>query len=377
MPLPPCLAAALVAVALALTCAAPAAAQSGSDRPGPDATGVLVDPTSPALPDVAAESWLVADLDTGQVLAARDPHGRHAPASMLKMLTAVTLLPLLDGNSVIIPTYDDVNVEGSKVGLAEGVGYPASELFAALLMVSGNDAANALSTAAGGQQATAALMNDEARRLGALDTHAVNPHGLDAEGQLSSAYDLAVIARAGLADARFARQVSTRRASVSAPPGSPRIEIVNKNKLLRDYEGALGVKNGYTRRARASFVGAAERDGRRLVVTLMKAEPKVFDEAEKLLDWGFAAGAAQPVGVLGGGAPGAPAEAVAGISGPGPFAVDTSEPVRDGTGLPVTLAGMGLAAAAVFAVRHRPSASSRAQCPAEGTLSSLSGGPGP
>ena len=359
MPLPPCLAAALVTVALALTCAAPAAANSGLDRPGGNASDVVVASTSPALPDVAAASWLVADLDTGQVLAAKDPHGRHAPASTLKMLTAVTLLPLLDGNSVIVPTFDDVNVEGSKVGLVERVGYRASELFAALLMVSGNDAANALSTAAGGQRATAELMNDEARRLGALDTHAVNPHGLDAQGQLSSAYDLAVIARAGLADVRFARHVSTRRASVGAPPGSPRIEIVNKNKLLRDYEGALGVKNGYTKQARASFVGAAERDGRRLVVTLMKAEPQVFGEAEKLLDWGFSAGAAPAVGVLAGGVPGGPPEAVAGISVLGPFAPDTSEPVRDGTGLPVTLAGMGLAAAAVFAVRHRPSPAQR------------------
>jgi len=353
VPLSSWLTATLVTAALAVTSAAPAAAEGTLDQPGLDTTGIVVAPTSPALPDVAASSWLVGDLDTGEVLAAKDPHGRYAPASTLKMLTAVTLLPLLDGNRVIVPTFDDVNVEGSKVGLVERVSYPASELFAALLMVSGNDAANALSTAAGGQRATAAMMNDEARELGALDTHAVNPHGLDAAGQLSSAYDLAVIARAGLADARFARQVGTRSATVSAPPGSPRIEIVNKNKLLRDYEGALGVKNGYTIQARASYVGAAERDGRRLVVTLMKADPKVFDEAEKLLDWGFAARTAQPVGVLAGDVPGALPEKVSGVSVLGPSAADG--PAQDGTGLPVTLAGMGLAAAAVFAVRHSPS----------------------
>lgn len=353
VPLSSWLGAALVTLAFVVTSAAPAAAGPTLDEPRRDATEVVVAPTSPDLPDVAATSWLVADLDSGEVLAAKDPHGRYAPASTLKMLTAVTLLPLLDGNRAIVPTFDDVNVEGSKVGLVEQVSYPASELFAALLMVSGNDAANALATAAGGRRATAALMNDEARKLGALDTHAVNPHGLDAAGQLSSAYDLAVIARAGLADARFARQVSTRRASVSGPSGSPRIEIVNKNKLLRDYAGALGVKNGYTTEARASYVGAAERDGRRLVVTLMRADPKVFDEAEKLLDWGFAAPAAQPVGVLAGDVPDGAPEAVAGISVAGPSAADG--PVQDGTGLPVTLAGMGLAAAAVFAVRHRPS----------------------
>ena len=121
-------------------------------------------------------------------------------------------------------------------------------------------------------------MNAKAAALGALDTRAVNPHGLDAPGQVSSAYDLALIARAGLDDPDFARYVSTKQASIAAPGGA-RIATANKNKLLYRYPGALGIKNGYTNAARASFIGAAERDGRRLVVTLMKADPRVFDEA--------------------------------------------------------------------------------------------------
>ena len=102
-------------------------------------------------------------------------------------------------------------------GLVERVGYPVSELFSALMMVSGNDAANVLASAAGGQQATAQLMNDKARSLHAYDTRAVNPHGLDAEGQVSSAYDLALIARAGMADPAFAAYAAMKRGSVSAP----------------------------------------------------------------------------------------------------------------------------------------------------------------
>lgn len=349
MSLPSILAAALVTATLALTSAAPAAAVGGLVSPGLDTAGVVVAPDAPVLPEVAAASWLVADLDTGQVLAAKDPHGRYAPASTLKMLTAVTLLPVLDGARAVVPTFDDVNVEGSKVGLVERVSYPATELFAALLMVSGNDAANALATAAGGQTATAALMNDTARELGALDTHAVNPHGLDAVGQVSSAYDLAVIARAGLADARFAGYVGTRRASIGAPLGKPRIETVNKNKLLRDYAGALGVKNGYTTAAGASFVGAAERDGRRLVVTMMRSDPKIFGEATKLLDWGFAARGTRPVGSL----PEAAREleqisSVGAVSGRSASA----DPFEQGTSVPVTLAGMTLAIAAVVVVRR-------------------------
>ncbi len=354
MPLPSRFAAALITGTLALTgtaTAAPTAAEgpAGGNRLGE--VGIVVAPDTRVLPEIAAESWLVADLDTGDVLAAKDPHGRFAPASTLKILTAVTLLPLLDADSTITPTFADIDVEGSKVGLVERVSYPAHELFAALLMVSGNDAANALATAAGGQQVAAAAMNDKARELGALDTRAVNPHGLDAEGQLSSAYDLALLARAGLADADFARYVSTRRSSVSAPPDRPRIEIVNKNKLLRDYEGALGVKNGYTTRAGASFVGAASRGGRRLVVTMMQSNPQVFDEAVKLLDWGFAAPGVDPVGSLDPTEPDAVTELVEGLGLAGQSGRTGSAPA---SGLPVTLAGMGLAAAAVFVARHRP-----------------------
>jgi D-alanyl-D-alanine carboxypeptidase (penicillin-binding protein 5/6) len=348
----------VVALVAVVAVASPAGAASdveviGGKRLG--SQGTVVGSAAPDLPDgLTATSWLVADLDSGKVLAAKDAHGRYAPASTLKALTAVALIPVLDADRKVVPVFDDLNVEGSKVGLVERVGYPVHELFSALMMVSGNDAANVLASAAGGQAATAALMNDKARSLQAHDTRAVNPHGLDAEGQVSSAYDLALIARAGMADPAFAGYAAAKRGSVSAP-GSARIEMYTKNKLLKSYEGALGIKNGYTSRARASFVGAAERDGRRLVVTLMRAEPKVADEAVKLLDWGFAAGgAAEPVGHLVD--PGQAqvagqeeqAEAVTALVARGPAAS------AGGSELPATLGGIGLAAAALLTVRRRP-----------------------
>jgi D-alanyl-D-alanine carboxypeptidase (penicillin-binding protein 5/6) len=357
------LAAATVTVVLAA--ASPATAQSAEVVGGPDlaGTGVIVEPGAPALPQVAAASWVVADADTGAVLAAKDPHGQYAPASTLKALTALTLIPELPADRVVQASFDDVNVEGSKVGVNEGVPYPVGELFAALMMVSGNDAANVLASAAGGQERTATLMNAKARELGALDTLAVNPHGLDAPGQVSSAYDLALIGRAGLDDPDFARYASTKQASIAAPGGT-RIATANKNKLLYRYDGALGIKNGYTNAARASFIGAAEQGGRRLVVTLMKADPRVFDEAVKLLDWGFSAGAATPVGELVQPAPSptpAPAALADGATGQtsGTTASAAAAPAAaavtaDSTGLPVTIAGLGLAAAALIAVRVRP-----------------------
>ena len=256
-------------------------------------------PAVPALPAVTGTAWLVADLDSGAVLAATDPHGRYAPASTLKTLTALALIPELDPARTVVPAPADVNAEGSKVGLVREVAYPVEELFTALLAVSGNDAAGALATAVGGMPAAAELLNAEAARLQARDTVAVNTSGLDAEGQLSSPYDLALIARAGMALPAFREYVGMRTSSVSAP-GGRRIEIANHNRLLADYEGATGIKNGYTSRARASFVGAATRDGRSLVVTVMRAEPAVWRDAAALLDWGFAAGGAgvRPVGQL-------------------------------------------------------------------------------
>jgi D-alanyl-D-alanine carboxypeptidase (penicillin-binding protein 5/6) len=259
--------------------------------------GVVVAPGAESPPtDLTAASWIVADLDSGQVLSAKDPHGQYAPASTLKTLTALALRPELERGRLVRPTFDDVAVDGSKVGLVEDVAYPAEELFEALMMVSGNDAANALATAVGGQRRAASLMNALARDLQAGDTNAVNPSGLDAEGQLSSAYDLALIGRAALEDRVVARWAATRSSSVSAPPGKERIETYNHNKLLANYDGALGIKNGYTSRARASFIGAAERDGRRLVVALMRAEPRVWAEAGPTARLGFEAGAV-PVGV--------------------------------------------------------------------------------
>jgi serine-type D-Ala-D-Ala carboxypeptidase (penicillin-binding protein 5/6) len=303
------LAAALVAGGLwaGVPAGALAAETSGSSDADPASatdrlsSGLALGAGAPAAPaGITAASWVVADLDTGEVLAAQDAHQQLAPASTLKVLTALSLLPVVPPDSTVSPTQAEIDVEGSKVGLLRSVGYPAEELYASLLMVSGNDSANALAGAAGGQEAAAALMNAEATRLGALDTRAVNPHGLDAQGQVSTAYDLAVLGRAALDEPDIARWVTTRRGTMSAGPDAPRFEIYNKNKLLGAYEGALGVKNGYTSAAQASFIGAAERDGHRLVVSLMRAQPKVWAEAGILLDWGFAAleADAEPVGEL-------------------------------------------------------------------------------
>jgi D-alanyl-D-alanine carboxypeptidase (penicillin-binding protein 5/6) len=263
--------------------------------------GVVEQPLigAPPLPGgMSAQSWLVADVDTGDVLAAKAAHAPHLPASTLKTLTALTLLPILDPQQTVTITNAEAGIDGTKVGLVPRMSYTVDTLFKALLVVSANDAANALADAAGGIAHTVALMNAEARHLQAYDTVARTPSGLDAPGEQTSAYDLALIARAGLQLPSFRYYIGIRRSHVPAPHHK-RFEIDTHNYLLTTYPGDIGVKNGYTVAAQATYVGAATRHGHTILITMMHARPDLWHEARALLDWGFAAdGKVIPVGTL-------------------------------------------------------------------------------
>ncbi|WP_083628783.1 D-alanyl-D-alanine carboxypeptidase family protein [Geodermatophilus nigrescens] len=269
---------------------APGGVTVGGD--GLDTRGTVVADGAPPLPDgVVAAGWLVADAGTGEVLAARDPHGRHYPASTLKTLTLLTLAHRLDPALVVEGTVEDEKMEGSKVGIVAGGRYPVGLLFQALVMQSGNDAANALARAAGGTAPTIAAMNARALQLGAFDTVAGSVSGLDVAGQSSSPYDLALFFRELVADPVTAGLLLTPTAQMPGVEGrSPGFQIQNQNPLA-GYPGTLGGKTGFTDAARHTYVTAAERDGRRLVVSVMGTENvplRAADQAARLLDWGFA-----------------------------------------------------------------------------------------
>ena len=195
---------------------------------------------------------------------------------------------------------------GTVVGMVAGETYTVGQLFEALLLPSANDAAHGLETVAGGTARTIALMTAEARHLQALDTAVKDPSGLDAKGQYTSAYDLALIARAAMRLPAFRAYVITPRATFPGgppkTPGKPRgtFVIENKNRLLMDgYPGVIGVKTGYTRAAGNTYIGVATRNGHTLLITLMHAKG-VGEKAEKrLFDWAWANFAtAGPVGTL-------------------------------------------------------------------------------
>jgi D-alanyl-D-alanine carboxypeptidase (penicillin-binding protein 5/6) len=260
-------------------------------------SGLIVPDGATPPPPITALSWLVADLDSGAVLAACGPHEYATPASVQKLLLVATMLATLDPKQIVTVTRQDLAIKPgtSLVGLVEGGHYSIETLWLGLLLQSGNDAANVLARIGGGgtdKEAGVQMMNEEAVRLGAFQTHAVTPSGLDAPGQFTSAYDLALIARACFANETFRRYTLTQRAQMPAqPPKYPKgFQIQNENKLIQEYPGALGGKTGFTDLARHTYVGAAERNGRRLVVTLLGAEPRPlrgWQQGAKLLDWGF------------------------------------------------------------------------------------------
>jgi D-alanyl-D-alanine carboxypeptidase (penicillin-binding protein 5/6) len=263
--------------------------------------GIITPAGAPPLPEkIGATSWLVADMDTGEVLAAKDPHGRYRPASTLKVLLAIVALRELSLGTVVTGKDEDADMEGSRVGIGAGGRYSNLELMQALMMVSGNDAANALARQLGGTDQALRLMNETAQELGALDTRAATVCGLDGPGMATSAYDLAVFFREAMEDPDFARIVRTEQAQFPgfpAPPGAPKEEarpgfaIGNDNLLLYNYPGAIGGKTGFTDDANHTYVGAAERFGRRLVVTILDSSAtymQPWEQGARLLDYGFA-----------------------------------------------------------------------------------------
>ncbi|BDY30209.1 MULTISPECIES: D-alanyl-D-alanine carboxypeptidase family protein [Mycolicibacterium] len=264
--------------------------------------GVITAPDTPPLPnDVSAEAWLVADLDTGDVIAAKDPHGRHRPASIIKVLVATAALNELNLNKRVAGTQEDANAEGTRVGVGPGGQYTINELLHGLLMHSGNDAAHALAMQLGGMDAALQKLNVLAGKLGGRDTRAATPSGLDGPGMSTSAYDIGLFYRYAWQNPVFADIVATQTFDFPGRDGNPPYPVENDNKLLYNYPGALGGKTGYTDDAGQTFVGAADRDGRRLVAVLMKGTRvpiAPWEQAARLLDYGFATPPGTKVGTL-------------------------------------------------------------------------------
>ena len=255
--------------------------------------------------DVAASAWIVFDAGSGDVIAAKDPHGRYRPASIAKVLLALVAIDELPMDRTITVRHEDAAIEGSRAGILEGVDYTVEKLLLGLLMSSGNDTASALSQALGGRDETLRKVNRKARELGATDTRIADYTGLDGPGQVTSAFDMALFYAAAFADPEYERLSGT---PLTEMPGDEEAGIEgftmsNDNQLLASgFEGALGGKTGFTDDARHTFVGFAARDGRRLgtivLDTTVEEGPRAWQQSAALLEAGFATAPDSSVGDL-------------------------------------------------------------------------------
>jgi serine-type D-Ala-D-Ala carboxypeptidase (penicillin-binding protein 5/6) len=263
---------------------------------------VVAAPDTPPLPnDVSAEAWLVADLDSGAVIAAKDPHGRHRPASIIKVLVAMASINALNLNKSVVGTAGDAAAEGTKVGVDDGGTYTINQLLHGLLMHSGNDAAHALAMQLGGMQQALEKINVLATKLGGRDTRVATPSGLDGPGMSTSAYDIGLFYRYAWQNPTFSNIVATRTFDFPGHGDHPGYQLENDNQLLYKYPGALGGKTGYTDDAGQTFVGAANHNGRRLMAVLLHGTRQPiapWEQAAHLLDYGFSIPAGTQVGTL-------------------------------------------------------------------------------
>lgn len=256
--------------------------------------GALCPVARAAGPEVSAQSAVVLTADTGTVLFEKDGHTPRPVASTTKIMTALLALEAAQeqGDPLVDITQEMVAVEGSSMGLQAGDSISLTGLAAGMLLASGNDAANAAALYLDGSlESFAARMNQRAAALGMEDTHFVTPSGLDGEdaqglGHLSTAYDMALLARAALENQAFRQLCSSPSLAVEFAEPVKRVAYTNHNKLLTQYQGCVGVKTGFTKEAGRCLVSAAERDGALLIAVTLNA-PNDWEDHTALLDYGF------------------------------------------------------------------------------------------
>lgn len=235
-----------------------------------------------------AEGIVLMDANTGTILYEKNMHEVLYPASTTKILTAILALEQEDLDELVVTSKDARYATGNRIYLSEGEEKPLIDLVYGIMLNSGNDAAIAIAEHIGGTvEGFSKMMNDKAREIGAIDSNFVNPSGLPDDEHVSTAYDLAKIGQ-------YALQIDELReiATTQAMPwiGEEWVSnLVNTNRLLWDYEGATGLKTGYTTLAQQTFVGSAERDGMELIVVLLRTQGRnnLWKESKHLLDFGF------------------------------------------------------------------------------------------
>lgn len=236
----------------------------------------------------SAKAMELIEKTTGRVIYSKNSDEKLPMASTTKIVTALTVLENCDNLDEIVNVDDRaIGVPGTSIYLIKGEKLTIRELLYGMMLVSGNDAATALAYHISDSiEAFCALMLETAKRAGATNSSFSNPHGLDEEGHYTTAHDLALITAKALSNQTFAEIVSTKECKISGNEKAPVRYLKNKNKLLNSFEGATGVKTGFTDDAGRCFVGSAERDETEFVCVILNCGP-MFEECATLLEEAF------------------------------------------------------------------------------------------
>ena len=240
-------------------------------------------------PGVSAQSAILISGDDGTVIFEKNAHERLGMASTTKIMTALLTLEEAEraGDPVIDITEEMVRVEGSSMGLQAGNRLTLTNLTSGMLLASGNDAANAAALYLGeSQEGFAKLMNARAREIGMEETNFVTPSGLDDDEHYSTAYDMALLGREAMMNDEFARIAGSSALQVEFIEPEQRVSYTNHNKLLRIYDGCIGIKTGFTKKAGRTLVSAARREGTTLIAVTLNA-PDDWDDHTAMFDYGF------------------------------------------------------------------------------------------
>ena len=245
------------------------------------------DESSHSLPSVSAESAILIEADSGRIIGSKNADERLSMASTTKIMTALVAIENCDVTKKITVDRAAVGIEGSSVYLYEGEILTLEDLLYAMLLESANDAAAAIAIAIGGSiEDFAEMMNQKAIELGLENTHFTNPHGLDNEEHYTIAKDLAIIAAVAMQNETFKTIVSTYKKTIPLHGSEGVRLLINHNKLLKNYDGAVGIKTGYTKKSGRCLVSAAERDGVKLISVTLNA-PDDWKDHATMLEYGF------------------------------------------------------------------------------------------
>ena len=222
-----------------------------------------------AAPEITADSYVLVEKDSFDIIAGRDFHDPLPPASTTKVMTTILALEHLGEDQSVVATKKVLSIPASKLCLIPGRPYRAIDLIEGAMVESANDAAYTLGLAvAGSEEKFAEMMNDKAREIGARDTHFVNASGLYDPDHRVSAYDLALIFRYALENQKFREIIGTKYFFFKRG-NAPDVKYMNHNRLLFCFSPSIGGKTGFTRASRHCYVGAFEKEGRTYILALL------------------------------------------------------------------------------------------------------------